>query len=212
MKYEKNIVAALGFMAMSSFFMVNVQAQEASAARPDVVVDRPGTSGPDASRPDIPNPADIEVTRENYDRVVSMLAGKGLNREQIKRWINASLGAHNGRPDIPNPADFEVTRENYDRVVSMLAGKGLNRKQIQRWINASLGAHADRPDRPMPTARVKVAKNDVRAALTDRRTRPEPVVRTVRQVRPVRVTTRPVQRVQRPVKRPVRPQTRRTGG
>ncbi len=170
MKYEKNIIAALGFMAMSSIFTANAQAQEASAARPDVVVDRPGISGPVIFGPDV------------------------------------------SRPDIPNPADFEVTRENYDRVVSMLAGKGLNRKQIKRWINASLGAHADRPDRPMPTARVKVAKNDVRAVLADRRTRPEPVVRTVRQVKPVRVTTRPLQRVQRPVKRPVRPQTRRTGG
>ncbi len=210
MKYEKTIV--LGLMAMSSFFMVNAQAQEAKAARPDMVVDKPDNTRPDNTRPDIPNPADFDVTRENYDRVVSMLAGKGLDRKQIKRWINASLGAHhrpdNTRPDIPNPVDFDVTRENYDRVVSMLAGKGLNRKQIKRWINASQDARGDRPARPAQTGRVKVAKHDVRTIQADRVTRPQPVVRPVRHVKPVPITTRPIVRVQRPVQRLVRPQVR----
>ena len=46
-----------------------------------------------------PPPGSIELTRRNYDEVIHRLADLGLNRQQIHRWVQASLDLR--KPDRP---------------------------------------------------------------------------------------------------------------
>ncbi|PHR91773.1 MAG: hypothetical protein COA69_11360 [Robiginitomaculum sp.] len=164
---------------------------------------------PTASATEVPRPASIDVTRDNYQRVVNVLQDAGLNRAEIKRWVAASKAAHAG-PEfgtIPNPNRVEITRRNYKRIVNTLQDAGLNRRQIKRWINASVDAHSSQRDlaterRADQTRHTRgVVGIDVRPAQAAQRVRP---VRAVRTIRPTR-TVRPVRAV-RPVRssRPVR--------
>lgn len=68
----------------------------------------------------IPPPGSIELTRRNYDNVIHRLADLGLTRQQIHRWVQASLDAQ--KPDRPTRdrplRDRPVTdRPVRDRVV-----------------------------------------------------------------------------------------------
>ncbi len=131
----------------------------------------------------IPNPQDVEVTRQNYQRILQVLQDAGLNRKEIKRWFNASLHAPDG-PDygnIPNPKRVEVTRENYKRIVNVLKDAGLDRKQIKRWFAISKNAHASGNTRPHVQAR-----HQVRQIRTTRLNRPVRIRRAVRPARPHR--------------------------
>ena len=162
---------------------------------------------------DIPRPADVEVTRDNYQRIVNVLHNAGLNRAEIKRWIQASINAHDG-PDfgnIPNPNRIKVTRKNYKRVVSALHGLGLNRQQIKRWINASLDAHSGGGDRPAVTARDVGRATDRAVERVRDRSPDRQIVRTTDRARTIgrvadKVATGPrsrparVDRVRRPVR------------
>lgn len=193
MKYELKTAIALGLFAMSPFMASNAMAQEYETARPLSQV----------TYPNIPNPADVEVTRRNYDRIISLLVDQGLTHNQIQRWLNASFDAHPGKLDIPNPADIEVTRRNYDRIVGLLSDKGLDRKGIKRWINASLDAHQERPERvlrPERAERLERPERPERAERLVRVERPTRVVRLERAVRPVRVAARPVVAIARPTR------------
>jgi len=176
---------------------------------------------PAALASDIPRPADVEVSRDNYQRTVNILHDAGLNRQEIKRWIHASINAHNG-PDwsnIPNPKRIKITRRNYKRIVKALHGLGLNRKQIKRWINISVNSHYPDHDGPIVKPgridkvvdKVSDVRVDTRRAIRedsrrDRRVdRAQPETRRadrlVRQVRPIRVDRAPQPaRLVRPVR------------
>lgn len=165
---------------------------------------------PTASATEVPRPASIDVTRDNYQRVVNVLQDAGLNHAEIKRWVAASQAAHAGLEfgNIPNPNRVKVTRRNYKRIVNVLQDAGLNRQQIKRWINASVDAHSSGRDiaterRSDQTRRTRgVVGIDVRPVQrAQRTTRPARANRPTRALRPVRPTqvVRPVRSV-RPVR------------
>ncbi len=191
---------------------ISAQSPDMPSKAADAVASKVITLSSAAARPedhgsgfgDIPNPADVTVTRENLKRVINALHKAGLNRQQIKRWINASLDAAGSPPDIPNPGDIAVTRENFKRVVNALLKAGLNRQQVKRWIHASLNAGDLRPDGPL-IARPEVA--DKKPAAPIDRIKPTDTMPTVRPaavdkvavVRPVQIRPQKI-RVQKPAR------------
>ncbi len=164
-----------------------------------------------------PSPADVEVTRDNVARIVNVLQEAGFTRQEIKRWISASLDAHAGPnfDNIPSPLDIAVTRRNVDRIVNFLHEQGFTDQQVRRWINASINAHSsdnrgrnvstERIDRALEEGirtRVRRETRQVRGETPARRAeRPARNVRAIRVARPQRPAR--VERATRPV-RPVR--------
>ena len=188
-------LVAVNFAGTPSFARPSPTADAASA---DQAV-RLATHRP--AHPNIPNPNDVDVTRENLDRIINALLDAGLNRKQIKRWLHAAI---DNDQNIPNPGDVTVTRENIRRIINALKKAGLNRQQIKRWIKASLDQQTDRPSRRDHAARRRAA-NDARPARDGRRD--DVRVRGASDLRPVR-DTRPqrIDRVEaRDIERPVRP-------
>ena len=174
---------------------------------------------------DIPNPGDVTVTRDNYQRIIGALSSAGLSDSEIRRWMNAAKNNPDKHGTIPDPTKIHVTRENYKRIVNALSNLGLNRREIRRWMNASRQAHSEHPhhrreagmsenpetmpraDNPQTSrenqARVQRVGNRVQPVV--RGNRPEATTRPARVQRPARIQ-RPVQitRPQRP-SRPARP-------
>ncbi len=201
-------------LAAMSFAAAAVPAQAAQTAGEGVADSSMRAAQHRRSHPDIPNPNDVDVTRENLRRIINALLDAGLNRQQIKRWLYAAL---DNDPNIPNPGDVTVTRENIRRIINALKDAGLNRQQIKRWINASLDQQTNRR-RYHGAARRRAASADARvrpardagaqrADRADRANRPTRVERPARPARPAR-PTRPT-RIERPA-RPERPS--RPGG
>ncbi|NOX84323.1 MAG: hypothetical protein GXP06_15320 [Alphaproteobacteria bacterium] len=158
------------------------------------------------SHPNIPNPNDVDVTRENLHRIINALLDAGLNRKEIKRWLYAAI---DNDPNIPNPGDVTVTRENIRRIINALKDAGLNRQQIKRWLKASLDQQIDHPSRREHAARRRAANNDTPARdvrRDDVRPRGARDMRPARNSRPQRIDQ--IERPGRPtrVERPARPE------
>ncbi len=209
MKNKLHILVTAGIL--SAFSGLSPVYAENTAVLSGTVVD-PVTARPH-HRPegsDIPNPGDFDVNRQNIRRIINMLQDAGLNRQQIKRWIHASL--NHDSVDIPNPGDIDLNRQNYKRVVNALLDAGLTRQQIKRWINASLdaddGRDRMRDHRPNDRARDRVSDRRRVDRVTDRVRDRRPVDR-VRDRVSDRVADRPAVRDiprNRPLVRPdIRP-------
>jgi DNA-binding transcriptional regulator YhcF (GntR family) len=193
-------LVAVSFVGAPTFAQASQSTDVASA---DKAV-RVATHHP--SHPNIPNPNDVDVTRENLHRIINALLDAGLNRKEIKRWLYAAI---DNDPKIPNPGDVTVTRENIRRIINALKNAGLNRQQIKRWLKASLDQQIDHPSRREHAARRRAANNDTPARdirRDDVRPRGARDMRPARDSRPQRIDR--IERPDRPtrIERPARPE------
>ena len=122
-----------------------------------------------ASAANIPRPGEIEVTRDNYQRIVNMLQEAGLNRAEIKRWINASLNAGGSGGDGPHIGEREIDRATgkvRDRAIDRSRDRTGDRAAHGRSVNLVRPARVERIQRPSRPVRLD------RVRRPDRPTRP----------------------------------------